>query len=48
MSRRQLRPLRGNRVAMVYQDPQASLNPSLTIERQLSEVMLRPRASDPR
>ncbi len=39
MSRRQLRPLRGNRMAMVYQDPQASLNPSLTIERQLSEVI---------
>jgi peptide/nickel transport system ATP-binding protein len=39
MSRRQLRPLRGNRMAMVYQDPQSSLNPSLTIERQLSEVI---------
>jgi peptide/nickel transport system ATP-binding protein len=39
MSRRQLRPLRGNRMAMVYQDPQSSLNPSLTIERQLNEVI---------
>lgn len=39
LSRRQLRPLRGNRMAMVYQDPQVSLNPSLTIERQLSEVI---------
>src|ERR1700754_777607 len=33
-----LRHLRGNRIAMVYQDPQTSLNPVLTIERQLTEV----------
>jgi peptide/nickel transport system ATP-binding protein len=36
----QLRHLRGNRIAMVYQDPQASLNPVLTIERQLTEAVL--------
>jgi peptide/nickel transport system ATP-binding protein len=35
----ELRHLRGNRISMVYQDPQASLNPVLTIERQLSEVI---------
>ncbi|MBI5669129.1 MAG: ABC transporter ATP-binding protein [Chloroflexi bacterium] len=35
-----LRHLRGNRIAMVYQDPQASLNPVLTIEKQLTEVLL--------
>jgi peptide/nickel transport system ATP-binding protein len=40
----QLRFLRGNRIAMVYQDPQASLNPVLTIERQLTEVIV---AHDP-
>lgn len=40
MTRRELRHLRGNRYAIVYQDPQASLNPSLTIERQLNEVIL--------
>jgi peptide/nickel transport system ATP-binding protein len=34
-----LRHLRGNRIAMVYQDPQTSLNPVLTIERQLTEVI---------
>jgi peptide/nickel transport system ATP-binding protein len=34
-----LRHLRGNRIAMVYQDPQASLNPVLTIERQLTEAI---------
>src|SRR5262245_62092725 len=36
----QLRHLRGNRVAMVYQDPQASLNPVLTIGRQLTEAVI--------
>ncbi|HVU14672.1 MAG TPA: ABC transporter ATP-binding protein [Phototrophicaceae bacterium] len=34
-----LRHLRGNRIAMVYQDPQAALNPVLTIERQLAEAL---------
>ncbi len=33
-----LRELRGNRMAMVYQDPGSSLNPSLTIGRQIAEV----------
>src|SRR5574338_648504 len=36
----QLRHLRGNRIAMVYQDPQASLNPVLTIGRQLTEAIV--------
>ncbi len=36
----ELRHLRGNRIAMVYQDPQASLNPVLTIEKQLVEVLM--------
>jgi peptide/nickel transport system ATP-binding protein len=35
----QLTTLRGDRIAMVYQDPQASLNPVLTIGRQLTEVI---------
>jgi peptide/nickel transport system ATP-binding protein len=33
-----LRQLRGNRIAMVYQDPMSSLNPVMTIGRQLIEV----------
>ena len=33
-----LRALRGNRMAMVYQDPASSLNPSLTVGRQIAEV----------
>ena len=34
-----LRALRGKRMAMIFQDPMTSLNPLLTIERQLSEVL---------
>jgi peptide/nickel transport system ATP-binding protein len=35
-----LRRLRGSRLAMVYQDPMSSLNPVMTIGRQLIEVPL--------
>jgi oligopeptide/dipeptide ABC transporter ATP-binding protein len=34
-----LRTIRGNKVAMIFQDPMASLNPVLTIGRQMSMVM---------
>ncbi len=39
LDRTELRKLRGNRIAMIFQDPMTSLNPFLTIERQLSEVL---------
>jgi len=35
----ELRKIRGNRVAMIFQDPMTSLNPYLTVERQLTEVL---------
>jgi peptide/nickel transport system ATP-binding protein len=38
LSEAELRPIRGRRIAMVYQDPMASLNPVMTIGRQLMEV----------
>lgn len=34
---RELRSLRGNSVAMVFQDPMAALHPMLTVEKQLTE-----------
>ena len=38
MEEGELRRLRGRRIAMVYQDPMSSLNPVMTIGRQLVEV----------
>ncbi|KZD12267.1 dipeptide ABC transporter ATP-binding protein [Oceanibaculum pacificum] len=38
MSTEELRRLRGADIAMVYQEPMAALNPSMTIGRQLAEV----------
>ena len=37
-SQKELEKYRGNRIAMVYQNPYSSLNPSLTIGEQLDEV----------
>jgi len=34
----ELRRLRGSQIAMIYQEPMASLNPSMTIAEQLAEV----------
>ena len=36
---RELNPIRGNRIAMVFQDPMTSLNPYLTIETQMVEAL---------
>ncbi len=36
-----LQNLRGNRISMIFQDPLTALNPVLTIERQISETLLK-------
>jgi oligopeptide/dipeptide ABC transporter ATP-binding protein len=40
-SKRQMRDLRGDRMAMIFQDPMRCLNPVLTIGRQLTEPLRR-------
>ncbi|MGY4495876.1 ABC transporter ATP-binding protein [Pseudomonas sp. TE3610] len=37
---KQLRTLRGNRIAMIFQEPMTSLNPLHTVEKQISEVLV--------
>lgn len=39
-SERQMRKIRGNDIAMIFQEPLTSLNPVLTIGRQLTEAIL--------
>ncbi len=38
-----MRSLRGNRLAMIFQEPMTSLNPSYTVGEQINEVILRHR-----
>ncbi|MFQ3664200.1 MAG: ABC transporter ATP-binding protein [Chloroflexaceae bacterium] len=38
-SEEQMRHIRGNRIAMIFQDPMTSLNPVLTIGRQITESL---------
>uniref|UniRef100_UPI000B17A168 dipeptide ABC transporter ATP-binding protein n=1 Tax=Nitratireductor rhodophyticola TaxID=2854036 RepID=UPI000B17A168 len=40
MSEEELRQIRGNEIAMIYQEPMASLNPAMKIGQQLMEVPL--------
>jgi len=37
--RETMRPVRGNRVTMIFQEPMSSLNPLLTVEEQIVEVL---------
>ena len=37
----QMRQIRGNDIAMIFQDPMTALNPVLTIGRQMTEILIR-------
>ncbi len=41
LSARQLRDVRGRQIAMIFQEPHSSLNPALTVEVQVGEVLRR-------
>ncbi|HUD37329.1 MAG TPA: ABC transporter ATP-binding protein [Streptosporangiaceae bacterium] len=40
LSERQMRAVRGNQIAMIFQDPMTSLNPTMTIGDQIAEAVL--------
>ncbi|MBU3146491.1 ABC transporter ATP-binding protein [Clostridium sp. CF012] len=40
MSEKELRELRGSDISMIFQDPMTSLNPTMTIGRQISESLI--------
>src|ERR1700688_3660971 len=48
MSERQMARLRGDKIAMIFQEPMTSLNPAYTIGSQMSEVFERHRGARPR
>jgi oligopeptide/dipeptide ABC transporter ATP-binding protein len=43
---RRLRQIRGNHIAMIFQDPGRALNPALTVRQQLAEVFAEHRAGE--
>jgi peptide/nickel transport system ATP-binding protein len=43
-----MRDMRGNRIAMIFQDPMMTLNPVLRIDTQMIEAILRTRSRQPR
>ncbi len=46
VSERELRDLRGNRIAMIFQDPGKALNPGLTVRQQIGEVFREHRSEE--
>ncbi|MGC6389546.1 dipeptide ABC transporter ATP-binding protein [Ewingella sp. S1.OA.A_B6] len=48
MPQQHIEALRGGKLGMIFQDPSASLNPTLTLGEQVTEVLIRHRALTPR
>ncbi|MGH2750975.1 MAG: ATP-binding cassette domain-containing protein, partial [Actinomycetota bacterium] len=46
ISESHLRAIRGNRIAMIFQDPAKALNPALSVRQQLAEVFAEHRSSE--
>lgn len=46
ISERELRGIRGDRIAMIFQDPAKALNPALTVRDQIAEVFAQHRTSE--
>ncbi len=46
VSEHELRDLRGNRIAMIFQDPGKALNPGLTVRQQIGEVFREHRSEE--
>ena len=40
LSEDQMRDIRGNDVSMIFQEPMTSLNPVMTVARQISEALI--------
>ena len=40
MTEDEIRPIRGNEISMIFQEPMTSLNPVFTVEKQISEVLI--------
>ncbi|HZH26058.1 MAG TPA: ABC transporter ATP-binding protein [Azospirillaceae bacterium] len=47
MSQRELQDIRGDRIAMIFQEPMTSLNPAFTVGDQITEALLRHRNLSP-
>ena len=41
LSEREIQKIRGDRIGMIFQDPMTSLNPTMTVGRQISEVLIK-------
>ena len=46
-SEKEMEAIRGKEIGMIFQDPMTSLNPTLTVGRQISEVLIKHQNIEP-